>query len=326
MTSLLSTRAARRRSITYTVLLATSLVLMAFSSNPFVRDLQNGIGFAFRPIQGALDGVAGGIASIGAAISEIDRLRLDNGSLRTENERLTAENTRLEEIARENILLTDLLQLRAGFDYQTAAAAVISRESSEFRRVVGLDKGADDGIEIGDVVIAGGGSLAGRVTDVGPASATVVLLTDGTSTVIGQLVSTAGTGQVVGQLGGVLVMEQIDAAEQVSLGDEVVTAGIELGGGVRSPYPKGLLVGQVIDVRRDANAVVQTAYLQPAANLDKLEYLLVILDYEGGLPPIEEQPVDCGDPGGEGTLPEGEQPCLTATPRPSASPRPSPAG
>ena len=306
----------------FTVLVAITLVLMAFSSNPLVRDVQSGVGFAFRPIQGALDSVAGGIASIGTAISEIDRLRIDNGSLRTENERLSIENTRLQEVARENLLLTDLLQLQAGFDFETVATSVISRESSEFRRVIGLDKGTNAGIEVGDVVVAGGGALAGRVTDVGPDSATVVLLTDGTSTVIGQLVTTAGTGQVVGQLGGVLVMEQVDASEQIDLGDEVVTAGIELPGGVRSPYPKGLLIGQVIDVRRDANDVVQTAYLQPTANLDKLEYVLVVLDYEGGLPPLEEQPVECGSDGGEGTLPDGEQPCFTPAPAPPASPRP----
>jgi hypothetical protein len=103
-----------------------------------------------------------------------------------------------------------------------------------------------------------------------------------------------------------------------------VTAGIELGAGVRSPYPKGLLIGQVIDVRRDANDVVQTAYLQPAADPEKLEFVLVILDYEGGLPPIEEQPIPC--PTGEGVLPEGEQPCFTPTAVPSlppATPRPS---
>jgi rod shape-determining protein MreC len=321
MTTILANRTTRRRTIAFTALMSVSVVLMAFSANPFVRELQNGIGFAFRPIQGALDGVAGGVASIGAAISEIDRLRVDNGSLHIENDRLTAENARLQEIARENALLTDLLQLRAGFDFQTAAANVISRESSEFRRVIGIDKGTNAGISVGDVVVAGGGALAGRVTDVGPDSATVVLLTDGTSTVIGQLVSTAATGQVVGQLGGVLVMEQIDAGETIDLGTEVVTAGIELGGGVRSPYPKGLLIGQVVDVRRDANAVVQTAYLQPAADLGKLEYVLVILDYEGGLPPITEQPVDCTPAGAGGTLPEGEQPCFPASPRPGASPR-----
>jgi rod shape-determining protein MreC len=315
-TPTLKDRAARRSGIAFVVLLVVSVALMGLSSNPAIRDAQNGIGFAFRPIQGALDTVASGLASIGTAISEIDRLRTDNEALQAENERLQAENDRLAEFRRENDLLTALLQLRAGFEFETAAATVIARESSEFRRTVTLDKGTDAGIAVGDVVVASGGALAGRVTAVGPASATVVLLTDGESTVIGQLPS-AATGEVEGHLADTLPMTQIDASADISLGDEVVTAGIELGSGVRSPYPKGLVIGQVVDVKRDANDVVQTAFLQPAADLDRLEYVLVILDYEGGLPPIEEQPVDCPN---DGTLPEGEQPCLDS-PAPS-SPKP----
>ena len=257
-------------------------------------------------------------------VTEIDRLRVDNAALLSENQRLKVENALAEEVRRENELLTGLLQLRAGFDYQTVAATVIARESSEFRRLVVLDQGSDDGIAVGDVAIAAGGALAGRVTEVTGDSAKVVLLTDGEFKVIGQLSTTAATGEVIGQLGaGVLVMRQIDSSEQVTVGDEVVTAGIELGGGVRSPYPKGLLLGQVIDVRRDANDVVQTAYLQPAADLDRLEFVLVITDYQGGLPPIEQQPIDCNQP--DGTLPQGEQPCFdpAASPSPAASGAPS---
>jgi rod shape-determining protein MreC len=316
-TPTLKDRAARRSGIVFVVLLVVSVALMALSANPAVRDAQNGIGFAFRPIQGALDSVASGFASIGAAVAEIDRLRTDNEALQAENDRLEAENSRTTEIQRENELLTGLLQLRAGFDYETAAATVIARESSEFRRTITLDKGTEAGIAVGDVVVASGGALAGRVTAVGPESATVVLLTDGESTVIGQLPG-AATGEVEGHLADTLPMTQIDASADVALGDEVVTAGIELGSGVRSPYPKGLVIGQVVDVKRDANDVVQTAFLQPAADLDRLEYVLVILDYEGGLPPIEEQPVDCPT---DGTLPEGEQPCLNS-PAPSVSPKP----
>jgi hypothetical protein len=48
----------------------------------------------------------------------------------------------------------------------------------------------------------------------------------------------------------------------------------------------------------------------------------VITDYEGGLPPVEEQPVDCS--GTKGTLPEGEQPCLTPTASPKATPARTP--
>jgi rod shape-determining protein MreC len=316
MTSVLATRAARRRWIAFLVLLVVSVMLMGFSSNPALREVQNGVSFAFRPLQGAIDEVARGVSSVVAAITEIDRLRVDNTALRSENDRLAAENARLDEIRRENEALTALLQLRSGLDYEAVATSVIARESSEFRRLVLLDKGTDEGISVGDVAVAAGGALAGRVVEVGPSSAKVVLLTDSSSTVTGQLTTNAATGEVVGQLGGVLIMRQIDSGETVAVGDEVVTAGIELGGGVRSPYPKGLLVGQVVDVKRDANDVVQTAFLQPAAQLDKLEYLLVITDYQGGLPPIEQQPVDCGN---GGVLPEGEQPCLSPSPKPPAA-------
>ena len=317
MSAVFSSRTARRRAITYVALLAAALILMAVSANPFVVDLQRGIGFAFRPIQGAIDGLGRDLNSIAAAIGEIDRLRLENEALRVENERIRTESRQAEELRRENELLTGLLQLRNGFEYETVAASVIARESSEVQRRIVLDRGTSDGIEIGDVVIAAGGALVGRIVEAGSTSATVQLISDSASTVIGQLLGSAATGEVIGQLPGSLLMENIDSAVSVGLGEEVVTAGIELAGGIRSPYPKGLVIGQVIDVRRDANEIVQTAFLEPAAALDRLEYVLVILDYQGGLPSPDQQPMNC-QPSEGGTLPDSEQPCIDATPGPES--------
>jgi len=116
--------------------------------------------------------------------------------------------------------------------------------------------------------------------------------------VTGMVDEARATGDVSGQLGGVLAMENIESTERVNIGDQVVTAGIELGGGIRSPYPKGLLIGQVVDVQRDANAIVQTAFLQPTAALDKVEYLLVITDYQGGLPSPSGSPDASAGPSG----------------------------
>src|SRR5215207_4913547 len=121
MSSLLASRAARRRSIVFTALLATTLVMMAFSSSPFVRELQSAVSFALRPIQGAVDDLAEGVAGVFSAVSEIDRLHSDNTALRRENERLHAANLRLEEIQRENEQLTGLLQLQNSFAYDTTA-------------------------------------------------------------------------------------------------------------------------------------------------------------------------------------------------------------
>lgn len=314
MSALLTGGAARRRTVAYVVLLTVSLLFVAISSNPLVRDLQNGVAFAFRPVQAAVDGVARDVSSILATIAEIDRLRIENGALRSENEHLRNENARAKELERQNDELVALLQLQTGLEFQTEAVTVIARESSEARRTVIVDRGADDGLVVGDVAVAAGGALVGRVVEVGPNFARIVLISDSTSTVVGQLVTSAATGKVVGQLGGALIMQDVDSLAEVVVGEEVFTAGIELGGGIRSPYPKGLLIGRVVDDARDPNEVVQTVFLEPAANLDRLEYLLVITNYEGGLTGPLETLAPC-EPTDGGTLPDSDQPCASAEPK-----------
>jgi rod shape-determining protein MreC len=279
---------SRRRSrpahaVTFLVLLALCGALTIFSATPPVSDLRLAIALALRPVEGAVGSVVGAVTSVGRAVSDFDAMRTENSALRDENARLQAETRQLEEMRRENEQLTALLQLRNGFHYDTVTTPIIGAESSAFRRTVVIGKGRSDGIAVGDVVIARGGALVGRVVEVATTSANVRLITDAGSIVIGQLPS-AATGDVVGDLGGVLVMNRIDATEAVHVGDPVVTAGIQLANGVRSAYPKGLVIGEVVDVKRDPNAVVQTAWLIPAAPLDRLEWVLVITSYEGGLP------------------------------------------
>src|SRR5258706_2223121 len=314
MSAVFASRVARRRAVTYVALLAASLVLMATSTNPLVRDLQHGIAFGFRPFEQAIDGAARDVISIGATITEIDQLRVENEALRSENTQLRIDKQTTDELRRENDQLTSLLQLRHGLTFRTQVATVIARESSEARRVITIDRGSDDGLQVGFVVVAAGGALAGRIVDVGPTFARVVLISDTTSTVIGQLVGSAATGRVEGQLGGALLMEDVDSNVEVPMGEEVFTAGIELGGGSRSPYPKGLLIGRVVDLKRDPNAVVQTVYLEPAADLDRLEFVLVITDYQGGISGPIGSVAPCL-PTASGALPDADQPC-GAAPKP----------
>lgn len=307
-------RTIRRRIVTYVLLVTASIALMASSTSGPLVELQKGIGFAFRPMEVALTSVAQTGASVVSAISEIDQLRRQNAALEAENARLTAETAQSSEIERQNTLLTGLLQLKNSFQYKTVAAAVIARDASDFRRVITIDVGSNQGIREGDVVIAAGGALAGRVMQVGPDASNVLLINDTASIVVGQIQSNGATGEVAGQLGGVLVMADIDATQKVVVGDEVVTAGIALSAGLRSPYPKGLVIGVVADGSRDPNAVVQTAYLVPTADLDNLEYVLVITDYEGGLEPLvgpSGSPDASGSPGASAT---------PALPPPSSAP------
>ncbi len=311
MTTLLSNRKARRRGITFTILLVVTLLLMAFSNNGAVREVKGGLQFALRPLQGAVAGAASGVSSVFGAIGEINQLRVDNAALRAENARLQNDNARLQQLKSENDQLTALLQLQSGFNHKTVAVRVIGREVLPTSRVVTIDKGTSDGLALGDVVVAQGAAVVGRISYIGPDFAHVTLISDPSSTVIGQLASSGATGEVGGDAGGVMTMKNIDSSVTISLDEEVFTAGLELAGGIRSPYPKGLVLGSVVDVQRDANDVVQTAFIQPAANLDTFDLALVITDYSGGLPVAGQQEQPCGT---SGPVPSGEVTCYTPAP------------
>src|SRR6266513_3440842 len=103
-----SSRVARRRAIVFGSLVGLSLVLMAASSLPVVQDLQAGVGFAFRPFQQTIAGIASNVGSVVESIHDIDKLRTDNRSLQAENDRLRVDNERLKALQPEIDQLTAL--------------------------------------------------------------------------------------------------------------------------------------------------------------------------------------------------------------------------
>jgi rod shape-determining protein MreC len=305
----LQDRRTRRRATTFGALLAVSLVLVVISDTAPLREFQKGIGFAFAPIQGLLSSTTRGLVGVFSTIAEIDQLRQRNVELEGQNEQLRAQTQGYLELQRELKQISDLLGLKTSISYRTVAAQVIGREASPFQRVISIDAGSDKGVAVDDVVIGGGAALAGRVVEVGRDYARVLLISDTASTVIGLDSTSGATGEVIGRLGGTLTMQNIAVTEQVAIGDQVVTAGIDLGNGIRSAFPKGLVIGRIVDVRKEPNAVVQSAFLEPEADLDKLEYILVITGFSvPEIPPAGSTP----------------SPSPTASPSGAASPTSAP--
>jgi len=280
----------RRQAALYVALLAISLLLLAFSASAPITELRSGVGFAMAPIQNVLRESGRTVSSFFATLGEIDRLRQQNQDLQTLVNELQTRNQSLESLQAQNQQLTDILQVRSSLDYESTAAEVISRRITDQEHVISLDRGTNAGIEVNDPVVGGGGALIGQVVEVGPNYSRVLLITDERMNVVGLLESSRGVGTVHGRLDRPLEMDGISASNTVSPGESVVTAGIELSEDIRSPYPKGLLIGTVADVQRSPDQLFQTALVNPGANFETLEYVLVITNYEGGLPPISPEP------------------------------------
>jgi rod shape-determining protein MreC len=277
---MLSTPAAKRQAIAYISLLIVSLLLLAFSSSVALLELRKGIGFAMAPVQASLRDATRQVTSVFAAVGQIEQLRQENADLTRRVDELEIENQQLEIVRRQNEELAAMLEVRSSLEQKTVAAEVISRLINSQERVISIDRGSDSGIRVDDPVVAGGGALIGQVIEVGPNFSRIMLLSDTRFDVAGMLETSRATGDVRGQLDRPLTMDAIPATDTVVVGEAVVTAGIDLGGGIRSPYPKGLLIGIVVDVERSPTQVVQSALVQPAAPLDRLDYVLVIIDYQ----------------------------------------------
>jgi rod shape-determining protein MreC len=273
-------RATRRWAVTYAILIALSLVLIAVSSAAPVQELRRGVNYALVPIQGTLAGATRSVTSIFDAIGQIDQLRKENRTLTDRVAALETQIQQLEVLRTENDRLSALLGLKATLQYQTVVSNVIGRQATNLERVITLDSGTADGVSVGDPVLSEGGSLVGVVTDAGGNYASVMLISDPRSVVIGLDEQTRATGEVQGRLSALLAMGNIPTTEQIAKDETIVTAGLDLGGPNRAPFPKGLLIGRVVEVDNAASAVVQTALIQPAANLDDLEHVLVVTDFQ----------------------------------------------
>jgi rod shape-determining protein MreC len=254
--------------------LVSALLLVLRNSDP-VRGASTFVTQLLVPIQRVL--AEAGITSnrFVQAITEIERLRADNAALRAENEGLTLENVRLREAAFAAQQSADLSELAKTLPFDAVPAPVIARDPSNILATIVLGAGTDQGVRVGHVVLSDQG-LVGRVSEVGTNYAKVLLITDPSHTLSALVEGSRATGIVRGQYGDSLIMDWILQTEVVKPGDVVVTAGLALGEELRSLYPKGLVVGRVLQLQNAEAAAYQRAIVAPAVDLRKLEHLLVV--------------------------------------------------
>ena len=259
------------------------LMLLASSTGP-ARAFQQATTRALDPMRQTLAGIGGGVAGVFGAIGEIDRLRAENSDLRAALAGAEQRIAGLTEAARENEELRELLGITEALDMDLLPVRIVQREPSNFAWEVGIDAGAEHGVEEGMPVVAnadGAGALAGTVVAVTPDTATVRFVMDTRSVVIAVDQATRALGEVRGQPGGQLVMTGIPVTESIEPGGTIVSAGVTHRGQA-SRYPGGLLIGTVQAVEEDPNALTQTAFVRPAFDAASAERLLVVMAFSQG--------------------------------------------
>ena len=198
-------------------------------------------------------------------------LREEDDQLRGEVGALRIRNAELESRAAEADRLAGLLGFRdAHTEVQMLAARVIGATPDPSSRMVLIDRGSRDNVRRDMGVITPEG-VVGKVFAVYPDSSQVLLLTDKESGVGALLGDSRAQGPVRGTGEPLLGLEYISNETKVEPGEKILTSGQD------RIFPKDLPVGTVAQVQPDRHSPFQKISVKPAARLDGLEEVLVLL-------------------------------------------------
>lgn len=202
----------------------------------------------------------------------------ENQSLKQKINELDEMQGRFYTLEQENLQLQEELGLQSSLsEFERISSTVIARNPDNWLDQIIIDKGSEDGIEV-DMSVMSGNGMIGRVAEVSPTTAKVLLLTTGNNSVNRvsaeiQMPNNPIHGIVdnYDQAGQVLIMSEIDPKVEIEVGTSVVTSGL---GGVS---PGSLLLGTVKEVRMDEYGLFQEVTIEPAGNLRDIRYVTVII-------------------------------------------------
>lgn len=226
------------------------------------------------PLENGLQSLVQPLSDTVSNYGDLRSLTRDNESLRSDNERLQAENARLREEATRQEQLEQLLEVKNSIsNQQFTAASIVSREPSNLRDVVAIDRGRNDGIKVGMPVVTEGNALVGTVSRVTDNHAWVTMVTDVDSAVSALILESRAQGVVAGGYNRKLSMEFVNQESTLKEGDTVITSG--LGG----TYPAGLVIGKVTGVGSNRQELFKQVTVEPLASLSRVETVLVMTSF-----------------------------------------------
>ncbi len=203
---------------------------------------------------------------------DLRHVREHDRDLQYQIDQLRLREAALAEDARQGQRLQQLLAFKQHYVGRTVAAEVVGTGGGDQSRILIIDKGASDGLKPDMAVITPDGPV-GKLRDVFANSAQVLLMNDPSAGAGVILVSTRMRGILHGAPGGLLQITNLLPDERILPGETVITSGGD------QIYPRGLSVGVVSSIRPDREHPPYAAItVKPAANLDRLEEVLVVTD------------------------------------------------
>jgi rod shape-determining protein mreC len=254
-----------------------TLLLITFSLTVGSNIVSQGVNDVTNILGRMLAYPANSVNDFMESISNLTNTYQENQTLKQKVETIYELEVQLNDLKKDNEKMKEALKLQDTLnDYSLINATVIARNPDTWRDIVTINKGANDGLTPQMSVMSDNG-LVGKVLDVNPTSARVALLSNNDNTLVRVAAMIQGEKEsIYGTLTGfdheknILIMSQIQATQEIKVGDKVVTSGL---GGVS---PSSLYIGTVEEVAMDRFGLYKEVRIKPAADTNDVRYVTVV--------------------------------------------------
>ncbi|MDP4153132.1 MAG: rod shape-determining protein MreC [Bacillota bacterium] len=261
------------------IISALLLSLMAYSAAAAgnMSIVQNVLGTIVSPLQKGASKVKNVAGDKLSYFTKFDALNIENTKLKEQLRTEQADTRQLEQLKIENEQLKKYIGLHDTHpSWKMEHGEVISREPGSYLSSFTIDKGTLHGVAVGNVVMTSEG-FAGVVYEVGINFAKVSTVIEEGNPIGGIVSRTRDAGIVEGdgnlKKNGLCKLSLLPSEQSAAAGDVIETSGL---GGM---FPKGLVIGRVVEVGLDKDGISYYASVKPVADLKNLRDVMVITSY-----------------------------------------------
>jgi rod shape-determining protein MreC len=257
-------------SVSFLILIGLSVKRQSLSI------VESGVGSTINSAQGVVYKSGDTIKSYLSFMFNFTKIKKENEELKKKNDELESKALEYDTLMNENIRLRENLDFKnQRTEYKYIGCNIIGKSGGNYLDGFIIDKGTKDGITKGMVVVTSKG-LVGQVTLTADNWGIIQSISNENIAVSGMVESTNETSGIVkgykdseNRLLAKLFYLPLDS--NIKKGDVILTSGYG------NLYPKGIRIGQIIDIEEDKGKIMKNAILEPYVDFNKLEEVLIVV-------------------------------------------------
>lgn len=260
------------------IFLSVLLVLIMLSM--FTRNVENNfVSTTLNTLTYGLSKVTAAATADNSRNKSYDELKAENEALSTANRELRARLVDYYDVKEENTRLWMFYDLKKEHeDYTLIPSTVLRRDTNDEFGSFTIDKGTASGVNVGDPVMGENG-LIGWISEADVYTAKVITVLSPQTSIGAVDNATKDTGIITGSAkyadDNRTTFTKLNSENKVEEGDIITSSGAS---GI---YPKGMPLGEVIEIGYDTYDTSYYAVIEPYDDIKKILDVAVISDFDG---------------------------------------------